>query len=240
MTTGRIPSVEGGIQPTIIDAAGDLIYGASNDTPARLAIGTAGQVLTVNTGATAPQWATIAASKPSFYPPKRTGLFLSTPGQPVGNVTAVEDRTYYLPIYLPTCTLDRISCLTGSTFSGTSTVRLGIYNADSTTNLPSTVLLDAGTISCTASGTSYRITINQAITEGFYWLAFNSQTPASTNAFEGLTGSLGQVNVSNMRLATSEVEASVGFIQNSVTGAFGAFSYSDVAGNSPFVYVRQA
>lgn len=56
MTTGRIPSVDGGIQPTIIDAAGDLIYGASNDTPARLAIGTAGQVLRVNSGATAPEW----------------------------------------------------------------------------------------------------------------------------------------------------------------------------------------
>jgi hypothetical protein len=58
MTTGRIPSVEGGIQPTIIDAAGDLIYGASNDTPARLAIGTANQVLAVNSGATAPEWVT--------------------------------------------------------------------------------------------------------------------------------------------------------------------------------------
>jgi hypothetical protein len=58
MTTGRIPSVDGGIQPTIIDAAGDLIYGASNDTPARLAIGTAKQVLTVNSGATAPEWGT--------------------------------------------------------------------------------------------------------------------------------------------------------------------------------------
>lgn len=58
MTTGRIPSVDGGIQPTIIDAAGDLIYGVSNDTPARLAIGTTGQVLTVNSGATAPEWKT--------------------------------------------------------------------------------------------------------------------------------------------------------------------------------------
>jgi hypothetical protein len=61
MTTGRIPSVEGGIQPTIIDAAGDLIYGAGNDTPARLAIGTAGQVLQVNSGATAPEWVTPAS-----------------------------------------------------------------------------------------------------------------------------------------------------------------------------------
>jgi hypothetical protein len=45
---------------TIIDAAGDLIYGSAADTAARLAIGTAGQVLTVNTGATAPEWTTPA------------------------------------------------------------------------------------------------------------------------------------------------------------------------------------
>lgn len=47
-------ALSGGL--SIIDAAGDLIYGSANDTPARLAIGTARQVLAVNPGATAPQW----------------------------------------------------------------------------------------------------------------------------------------------------------------------------------------
>jgi hypothetical protein len=36
---------------------GDTIYSSSGSTPARLGIGTAGQVLTVNSGATAPEWA---------------------------------------------------------------------------------------------------------------------------------------------------------------------------------------
>lgn len=40
---------------------GDTIYSSSGSTPARLGIGTAGQVLTVNSGATAPEWATPAA-----------------------------------------------------------------------------------------------------------------------------------------------------------------------------------
>jgi hypothetical protein len=35
----------------------DMIYSSSGSTPARLGIGTAGQVLTVNGGATAPEWA---------------------------------------------------------------------------------------------------------------------------------------------------------------------------------------
>ena len=41
---------------------GDTIYSSSGSTPARLGIGTAGQVLTVNSGATAPEWATPAAA----------------------------------------------------------------------------------------------------------------------------------------------------------------------------------
>jgi phosphoribosyl-AMP cyclohydrolase len=40
---------------------GDTIYSSSGSTPARLGIGTAGQVLTVNSGATAPEWATPSA-----------------------------------------------------------------------------------------------------------------------------------------------------------------------------------
>jgi len=40
---------------------GDTIYSLSGSTPARLGIGTAGQVLQVNSGATAPEWATPAS-----------------------------------------------------------------------------------------------------------------------------------------------------------------------------------
>jgi hypothetical protein len=39
---------------------GDVIYSSSGSTPARLGIGTVGQVLTVNSGATAPEWAAAA------------------------------------------------------------------------------------------------------------------------------------------------------------------------------------
>jgi hypothetical protein len=37
-------------------AAGDLVYGSGTNDAAVLALGTAGQVLTVNGGATAPEW----------------------------------------------------------------------------------------------------------------------------------------------------------------------------------------
>ena len=51
-----VPPVSGGF--TILDAAGDMIYASAADTPARLPIGTAGQTLKVNAGATAPEWVT--------------------------------------------------------------------------------------------------------------------------------------------------------------------------------------
>jgi hypothetical protein len=47
---------------TTLDAAGDIIYASAADTPAKLSIGTAGQVLKVNSGATAPEWGTVAGS----------------------------------------------------------------------------------------------------------------------------------------------------------------------------------
>jgi hypothetical protein len=51
MTIGRIPSVEGGIQPTIFDAKADLLTATANDTPARLAVGSNDQVLVADSAA---------------------------------------------------------------------------------------------------------------------------------------------------------------------------------------------
>jgi hypothetical protein len=43
----------------LVTTAGDVLYGSAADTLARLGIGTAGQLLTVNSGATAPEWTTV-------------------------------------------------------------------------------------------------------------------------------------------------------------------------------------
>ena len=54
--TGPIPVITNS-STDLITTAGDLLYGTAADTMARLGIGTAGQVLKVNSGATAPEWA---------------------------------------------------------------------------------------------------------------------------------------------------------------------------------------
>lgn len=64
LTTGHVIKATGattyafGVNPLEdkITTAGDLLYGTAADTAARLGIGTAGQVLKVNAGATAPEW----------------------------------------------------------------------------------------------------------------------------------------------------------------------------------------
>jgi hypothetical protein len=68
MTVGRIPVIEGGIQPTIFDAKADLLTATAADTPARLAVGANNLVLRANSStATGLEWAgTYTAYTPSF------------------------------------------------------------------------------------------------------------------------------------------------------------------------------
>jgi hypothetical protein len=68
MTIGRIPSIEGGIQPTIFDAKADILTATAADTPARLAVGANDTVLTADSStATGLKWAAPASSSgPAF------------------------------------------------------------------------------------------------------------------------------------------------------------------------------
>lgn len=67
MTAGRLPSVEGGIQPTIVDAKGDLIAAVAADTPARLAVGANDTILVADsTTATGLKWAAPAGGAANY------------------------------------------------------------------------------------------------------------------------------------------------------------------------------
>jgi hypothetical protein len=65
MTTGRLPSIEGGIQPTIVDAKGDIIAASAADTPARLAVGNDGETLVADSStATGLRYTAVGLSNP--------------------------------------------------------------------------------------------------------------------------------------------------------------------------------
>ena len=130
MTIGRIPSVEGGIQPTIFDAKADILTATAADTPARLAVGANDTVLTADSStATGLKWAAVAAG----------GMTLLDSGTLSGAsvTTATLATTYnnllvYLVDFLP------------ATDSATMRIR---FNGDSGSNYRSTT-----TVSMTFEG----------------------------------------------------------------------------------------
>lgn len=173
------------IKKTIVDAKGDLIAATAADTVARVAVGTNGQVLTANSGAIAGvEWASPSTGANPVLFQFGTNRYVPSFHNSVASGGGITSNvTFYTPIFLPTCTLDRISIRSSSPFTTAGNVRLGIYN-NSANNLPSTVLLNAGTVNVAAANTNYEITISQAITSGWYWLAINRQS-GTFNLFLG-------------------------------------------------------
>lgn len=212
--------------------------------PTRLGVGANNTVLTADsTAATGLKWAT-AGGSPITIPRLSASYYLFGQGG-VTTTTATLNQNSWFPIYLPVCTVDRIATRTASTFSGTSSVRLGIYN-NGANNVPTTVLLDAGTVSCTAASTVYEITVNQAIsTAGWYWLVFRTVTAATTNTYSAPSGSVSlPFQQCSSTLGVNDVnERTLGFRESSVTGAFataGTLSEATVNGSGyqPTVSVR--
>lgn len=127
----------------------------------------------------------ITAFKPLPY---INNNYYGSPATSIRSTTQVfaAGTTYYTPIFIrQNQTFDRIALVTGSTFSGAASIRLGIYN--STAGVPSTVALDAGLVAPVAASTSYEVTISQALTPGWYWLASNSVTAATTNTINAIS-----------------------------------------------------
>ncbi len=50
----------------VLTTQGDVPYASTANTPARLALGSAGQILQVNSGGTAPEWATSSSVSAGF------------------------------------------------------------------------------------------------------------------------------------------------------------------------------
>jgi hypothetical protein len=102
---------------------------------------------------------------------------------PNSGTNTTLNLTYYLPFLVTeSANFDRISIFSG-TVSSSPIFRLGIYNNSG--GKPSTVLLDAGTITATSSNTTFQITINQTLAAGWYWLAVTRQSGTGSQALGG-------------------------------------------------------
>jgi hypothetical protein len=154
--------------------------------------------------------------------PYQSGFYYRTPHQALTIATPSHQTTYYTPIFINgSNNFDRITLRAVSGFVGTATVRLGIY-ADSS-GLPSTLILDAGTVSVTSANATFQITINETLATGFYWLAFCQQgTAPTTAAYSGnsATASTGNPLIFSGGTVAPTSNLIAGYSQSSVTGAF--------------------
>ena len=99
------------VNPTIIDAKGDIITATAADTPARLAVGTANQVLTVDSStATGLKWATPATAASGFVFIKRASFSAvantSTTFQSIASATYKTYMIVFEKMYAATATDD--------------------------------------------------------------------------------------------------------------------------------------
>ena len=83
--------------------AGDTIYGGASGVPTRLGVGTAGQVLTVNSGATAPEWADASGGGSSLWT-----LMPGTPTRVSNTQLTITDTSNTLKLDL---LLSRLTCI---------------------------------------------------------------------------------------------------------------------------------
>ena len=105
MSIGRVPGATG-IQPSIVDAKGDLIVATAADSVDRLAVGSTNQVLTVDSStATGLKWAALPASG------KVLQVVQGSTSTPVSNSTNVYADTGLSASITPSSTSSKILVL---------------------------------------------------------------------------------------------------------------------------------
>jgi hypothetical protein len=148
-----------------------------------------------------------------------TGYYFRTPGASVP-ANATVNTTYYSYITIPAGqTVDRLAIRTNSGHTNTNVIRMGIYNHNYVTGKPTTVLLDAGTVSTVGQGVVFQITVNQALAAGNYWLACNVTSSPGVAQYSGKSadnnsqlGHFGSATLSNFDAGWNEsVNATSGF-----------------------------
>ena len=91
VVNGFVPIGAGMTNP--MTAQGDIIYGGSSGTPTALAKGTAGQLLAMNSGATAPEWKTVT------LPPMGTAYGSGDTAIGSTSIAGASGQNYYATAY---------------------------------------------------------------------------------------------------------------------------------------------
>ena len=106
------------------------------------------------------------------------------------------NRLYAAPFICPVdATFDQLGLQIATAGAAGATVRMGIYAASETDGLPTSLILDAGTVDATVTGFRFAA-ISQVLGRGLYWLAAASNdgdVQVLANQSPGLTAFAGHL-----------------------------------------------
>jgi hypothetical protein len=192
MTVGRIPSVEGGIQPTLLTTKGDIIVATGNATLVRQGVGANGTVLTANSAqADGVEWASptskvvqIVNAQTSTQVTSATSTFADTNLTATITPTSASNKVLVFVnqngvAHYATTTRMAIRLLRGATT---------ILNLDSNaSNNDTSAGNSVGSVSCvyldspaTTSATTYKTQFNSTANSGTTYLQ-DSTSPGTTS-----------------------------------------------------------
>lgn len=170
----------GAIAVTLPDAKGDILTATAADTPARLGVGSNGQVLTANSAtSTGLEWATPSSGGGAPFAVIPRAAYIQAGGAITvrSSKAATLNAMYLLPIpILSAATVSAIAFeLTNSTVGAVA--RLGFY-ASNASYLPDALIVDLGTFTADTTGARTVTGLSQALSAGVPWVAITFQTAA--------------------------------------------------------------
>jgi hypothetical protein len=241
-TTG---SIQVGYAANVLaGATGSIHYQTAANATGMLAIGTAGQFLTVNSGATAPQWTTTSTSQIGYSANLLAGTVGQVPFQSAANATS-----YFGPGTSGQILVSAGASATGPVFTNTSTFLVGYSNNISAGGNGSLIYQSAPNVtSFLNTGTP-----NQILVAGVGAPAFTNTTTIqvgySANILAGTTGQLVYQSAANTTgfvgpgtanqilvsagasapVYTNTTTIQVGYSANVLGGAAGSIHYQTAA-----------
>ena len=147
----------------------------------------------------------------------RSGYYYeSKTGGTITTAQFAKNRLTAVPLFISeTITLDRIGAEC-TVAAASTTMRLGIYNSNSN-GVPSSLILDAGTIDTSSIGQK-TITINQTLNAGFYYLAFIHQGGTAVASMRAISNTGGNYSpIADTVMSTFAYFTS--WLQDGITGS---------------------